>query len=83
MKYINRVDIDFSNDGIFHPFYKTFRAQFVNDTKLPIYSNSYNERAPLITVTEAKRKNIAIDISKIYGFYHMQQGYVGLYLPKS
>lgn len=80
MDYINRVDINFKDDSILHPYYRTFRSAYVHSTGLPVF-DTYERRAPLVTKVEAKEKCLEYDAAKIYGFVRTNYGFVSLYLP--
>lgn len=83
MKFIKTADINYGDKTVYNDYYRTYMAKFVHGTGLPEYVHGEEEkRKPLVTKTEAAKKKLKYDSSKIYGFLKVWQGFVPLYHPK-
>ena len=83
MKFIKTADINYGDKKVYNDYYHTYMAKFVHSTGLPEYVNGEEEkRKRLVTKTEAAKKKLKYDSSKIYGFLRVWHGFVPLYLSE-
>ena len=66
----------------YNVYYKTYRAEWCRKSGLPMMDSSCWDKIQaedLYTVSRAKKKHVSIDMTEVYGWYRLRQGYVPLF----